>query len=108
MADQKSIRRPNPTLSDSVFKMFSLQGKVIIITGGTGGIGYNVARGLAEAGANIALWYNTSPHADSLAGALQKDFGVRAKAYKCAVQNFTEVQCPPSQRSSIMRLIIIF
>ncbi|RDH38306.1 NAD(P)-binding protein [Aspergillus welwitschiae] len=92
MADQKSIRRPNPTLSDSVFKMFSLQGKVVIITGGTGGIGYNVARGLAEAGANIALWYNTSPHADSLAGALQENFGVRAKAYKCAVQNFTEVQ----------------
>ena len=93
MTEQKSIRRPNPALSDSVFKMFSLQGKVAIITGGAGGIGYNVARGLAEAGANIALWYNTSTKADALAGALEKDFGVRAKAYKCSVQNFDEVRC---------------
>lgn len=91
MVSRQSIRRPNPTLSDSVFKMFGMHGKVVIITGGTGGIGYNVARGLAEAGANVALWYHKSSQPDHLAAALEKDFGIKAKAYKCSVQNFDEV-----------------
>lgn len=91
MVSQKSIRRPNPALSDSVFKMFGMNGKVVIITGGTGGIGYHVARGLAEAGADVALWYHRSSQADQLAAALEKDFGVKAKAYKCSVQNLNEV-----------------
>ena len=59
-----TIRRPSPSLPDSVFATFSMRDKVAIITGGAGGIGYQVARGLAEAGANIALWYNTSSQAD--------------------------------------------
>ncbi|KAJ5083032.1 L-xylulose reductase [Penicillium argentinense] len=92
MGSQKSIRRPNPMLSDSIFKMLQMHGKVTIITGGAGGIGYQVARSLAEAGSNIALWYHSSPHAEKLAAELEGDFGIKAKAYKCSVQNFNEVQ----------------
>lgn len=99
MVTKQSIRRPNPTLPDSVFKMFSMQGKVVIITGGTGGIGYEVARGLAEAGANVALWYHKSSQGEQLAASLENEFGVKAKAYKCSVQNFDEVGFPiQSQR----------
>ena len=50
---QDSARWPNPTLPNSVFKMFDMSGKVVIITGGSGGIGYEAARGLAEAGAEV-------------------------------------------------------
>lgn len=96
MVSQQSIRRPDPALPDSIFKMLSMQGKVVIITGGTGGIGYQVARGLAEAGANIALWYHRSSQSEELAATLEKDFGVRAKAYKCSVQNFDEVDIASS------------
>ncbi|GMG04373.1 unnamed protein product [Aspergillus oryzae] len=91
-AAQKSIRWPNPTLPDSVFKMFDMHGKVVIITGGSGGIGYEVGRALAEAGADVALWYNSSGQADDRAATIAKDFGVKCKAYKCSVQNFNEVE----------------
>jgi 2-dehydro-3-deoxy-D-gluconate 5-dehydrogenase len=36
-------------------KLFDLQGKVAIVTGGNGGIGLGMARGLADAGADIAV-----------------------------------------------------
>ena len=36
-------------------QMFDLRGKVAIVTGGNGGIGLGLARGLADAGANIAI-----------------------------------------------------
>ena len=36
--------------------MFDLSGRVAVVTGGNGGIGLGMARGLAKAGARIAIW----------------------------------------------------
>lgn len=86
-----SIRRPNPSLPDSVFDMFNMRGRVVIITGGSGGIGYQIGRAVAEAGANVALWYDRSTQTEQLAATLASDFGITTKAYKCSVQNFDQV-----------------
>ena len=36
--------------------MFDLTGRTAVITGGNGGLGLAMARGLAKAGANVAIW----------------------------------------------------
>lgn len=50
---------PNP--SAPVLSHFSLDGKIALVTGGSRGIGLEVARGLAEAGAVVAITYSTTP-----------------------------------------------
>ena len=84
--------------------MFDMHGKVTIITGGTGGIGYEVARGLAEAGSDIALWYFTATGGSELSAVIEKDFGVRCKAYRCDVSIFKEVIIWP--RDVVQRQLI--
>ncbi|KAL5384366.1 hypothetical protein PMIN02_009270 [Paraphaeosphaeria minitans] len=91
-ATRKSIRAPNPPLKDSVFDMFRLDGKAAIITGGSGGIGYEVARVLAEAGANIAIWYAHSKKTHALAETIASDFNVKVKAYQVAVEDYAAVE----------------
>ena len=72
--------------------MFDMHGKTTIITGGSGGIGYEVARALAEAGSDIALWYHQSTEAKKLAASIERDFGIKCKAYQCDVAVHEEVR----------------
>ncbi|KAJ3939120.1 uncharacterized protein N0V96_010557 [Colletotrichum fioriniae] len=84
---------PNPTAP--VIAHFDLTGKTAIVTGGTRGIGLEVARGLAEAGAKVAITYtSTDPvEADATAAKLSESGnGVLVKAYKCNVRNRAEVE----------------
>ncbi len=60
-------------------ELFDLSGKVAIVTGGNGGIGLGMARGLAEAGADIAIVGRNEAKSNAAAADL-KQFGVRAIA----------------------------
>ncbi|EIN11559.1 NAD(P)-binding protein [Punctularia strigosozonata HHB-11173 SS5] len=79
--DQVPAPKPTPKLSDSVFEMFSMKGKVAVVTGAGTGIGYQICRAYAEAGATVVLGYNSSAKAaEENAATIAKDFGVKTKA----------------------------
>ncbi|KAF4457909.1 short chain dehydrogenase [Fusarium austroafricanum] len=88
----QSIRNPNPPIEDSIFKSFRLDGRTVIITGGCGGIGYEIARGLAEAGANLALWYYSSQQSAKIAQKISSDFKVRVETYQVDVRDNAKVE----------------
>ena len=69
-----------------------LQGKNVIITGASRGIGMGIAKVFAEHGANIAFTYSSS---EAPALALEKELsatGVKAKAYKSNAASFEEAE----------------
>jgi NAD(P)-dependent dehydrogenase (short-subunit alcohol dehydrogenase family) len=57
--------------------LFSLKGKTAIISGAGAGIGLAVARGFAEAGANVVIWYYSNKKALTRADEIEKEFGVK-------------------------------
>ncbi|KAI5965726.1 SOU2 [Candida pseudojiufengensis] len=69
-----------------IFDLFSLKGKVASITGSSGGIGWALAEGYAQSGADVAIWYNSTP-ADDKAKYLEEKYGIKAKAYKADISN---------------------
>lgn len=65
-----------PTVTE-VLPLFSLKGRTAIISGAGVGIGFAVAEGLAEAGANVAIWYNSNKNAVEKAKGIEERFGVK-------------------------------
>ncbi len=61
-------------------EIFSLKGKVALVTGGGRGIGKFIATGLAEAGADIILTSRKLKDLEETAGQLATDFKVKAVA----------------------------
>lgn len=65
-------------------KMFSLEGKVALVTGGAYGIGFAIARALAGAGARIVFNCSRQSTIDKGLEAYKKA-GIEVKAYLCDV-----------------------
>ncbi|KAF2491810.1 oxidoreductase [Lophium mytilinum] len=68
-----------------VLKAFDLTGKVAAVTGGARGIGLEVCRGLAEAGAHVALIYTASKDAGKTASDIASENNITCRAYKSDV-----------------------
>jgi hypothetical protein len=66
-----------PAYTDRVLPLFSLKGRTAIVSGAGAGIGLAVAHALAEAGANVAIWYNSNKKAIAEAEKIEKEFGVK-------------------------------
>ncbi|KAF1923528.1 NAD(P)-binding protein [Didymella exigua CBS 183.55] len=74
-----------------VLSQFSLKGKIAAVTGGARGIGLEVVRGLAEAGAHVALIYTSSKDAHDIAAKIALDNGVRVQAFQSDVADRTTI-----------------
>lgn len=72
-------------------QLFDLTGKTAIVTGGNGGIGLGMARGLASAGANIAV---AARNADKSAAAVEslQAMGVKARAVTVDVTDADSIE----------------
>jgi NAD(P)-dependent dehydrogenase (short-subunit alcohol dehydrogenase family) len=72
-------------------QMFDLAGRVAIITGGSIGLGRQMAEGLAEMGANVALCARKKERCEQAAEQLRQ-LGVKTLALGCDVKNPDQVQ----------------
>lgn len=82
---------PTPK-SDLVMPLFSLKGRTAIVSGAGAGIGLAVAHALAEAGANVAIWYNSNTKALEEAARIEERFGVKCKAYQVNISSYESVK----------------
>lgn len=72
-----------PPAHPSLLGMFSLKGKTAIVTGAGAGIGLAVSHGLAEAGANVAMWYNSNAKCQERAAEVSQKYGVQGMFDLC-------------------------
>ncbi|KAI9149351.1 LOW QUALITY PROTEIN: L-xylulose reductase [Paramyrothecium foliicola] len=85
-------------VGDRVLPMFSLKGRTAIVSGAGAGIGLGIAHALAEAGANVAIWYNSNKQALERASEIEKIYGVKSdmeglgKAYQVDVITLEAVE----------------
>src|SRR5271154_4010283 len=75
----------------NVRQLFDLTGRVAIITGGSIGLGRQMAEGLAEMGANLVLCARKKERCEQAAAELQK-LGVKTLALGCDVKNPASIQ----------------
>jgi 2-deoxy-D-gluconate 3-dehydrogenase len=72
-------------------RMFDLTDKIALVTGGNGGIGLGMARGIGQAGATVII---VGRNAEKSSAALQElqSLGIRAESLACDVSQEQDVQ----------------
>lgn len=71
-------------MSASVQQLLDLKGKVAVVTGGSRGLGLQIAEALGEMGARVALTARKKDELDQAVSHL-KDKGIDARAYVCDI-----------------------
>lgn len=82
----------SPPEKGSLLPLFSLKGRTAIVSGAGAGIGLCVAQGFAEAGANVAIWYNSNKKALDRAREIEETYKVKCRAYQVNVTDEDNVK----------------
>ena len=80
-------------------KLFDLSGRVAIVTGGSIGLGRQMAEGLAEMGANVVLCARKKERCEQAANEL-KQLGIKALGLECDVKNPEQIRNVVEETSS--------
>ncbi len=72
--------------------LFNLKNKVAVVTGGNGGIGLGIARGLASAGSNIVIAARNQAKTKEAVGSLAQEFKVAVLGLQVDVKEEEQVQ----------------
>jgi 2-deoxy-D-gluconate 3-dehydrogenase len=81
-------------------KLFDLSGRIAIVTGGNGGIGLGMAKGLAQAGAGVVV---AARNPDKNAAAVRELEGLGAKAMALEVDVADQTACRAMVQSTLDR-----
>jgi NAD(P)-dependent dehydrogenase (short-subunit alcohol dehydrogenase family) len=84
-------------IMDMLHKLFSLEGKVVIVTGGAQGIGEEVAKHLAAVGAEVVIFDRQEEKAKATADAIAKEYNCRTMAIGVDVTKPEEVAAAITQ-----------
>lgn len=94
---------------DTLKKLFSLEGKVVVITGGAQGIGKSVAEHIAGVGADIVILDQQAEKAQDTAESIARDYNCRAIAIGVDVTKPDEVAAAIEQADAEMgKLDLLF
>lgn len=80
-----------PETSVPILNQFSLTGRVCLVTGGARGIGLQIVRALAEAGADVVFTYLTTTSGKDSADLIAQETGRRIEAFKADVTIPSEI-----------------
>lgn len=72
--------------------MFDLKGKNALVTGATGGIGFEIAKGLASQGANLVISGTREERLKEIQNKISEEFGVNVDYLTCNLSDETEVE----------------
>ncbi|PNP47475.1 hypothetical protein TGAMA5MH_01296 [Trichoderma gamsii] len=83
--------RPVPNTPHNVIEQFQMKDKVVVVTGASDGIGLAVVEAMVEAGANVAMWYNSNDAAVEKAKSFSDTYKIKAVTYQVDVSQADQV-----------------
>ena len=90
---QQLIWKPPMSIPDyKASTLFDLTGKIALVTGGSRGLGREMVRAFAQAGADVVIASRKLPQCEELAEEIRETTGRRAFPYSCHVGDWQQVE----------------